>query len=493
MTFGGRDWLVPIYKDKSQQKVFLKSTQCGLSEYAVVSSFAKMMAGRSVLYILPTLEMRNKFVPNRFDRRVDESEYYKSGNAGTDNRGLKFFWKGSINFVGSNVLGSFREYPADDIYYDELDLCDMKNITYAQDRLSATAELGIVASQTKLSNPTVPKYGIDLAYEESDKKEWHIKCPSCNSWQPLSWFDNFIDQQTALPFTPDKTGSPVVVCRSCRKEINRTGPGEWVAEHPGRDISGYHISKLFTKQATEAELFAAFLKGKQNATDMQRFYNSDLGLPFTGSGEKLDLDVFSSCTIPGYQLPFTSENCVAGIDVGGVLHIRISNLSNGKRRMVYVGTVPNFDELSNILKRYKVRLYVIDARPEYHKVFEFIQKNPGGWACDFHPDASISDIKVDKAARTIKVNRTRAFDENVAAYINRQVELPENWRTLDRGDWLSQMMAPVRRLDEDRKPPAFIWDEGGQPDHYCLADIYEHQAAKLCGFGGQSYRVEWVG
>jgi len=54
------------------------------------------------------------------------------------------------------------------------------------------------------------------------------------------------------------------------------------------------------------------------------------------------------------------------------------------------------------------------------------------------------------------------------------------------------MMAPVRKLDLDRKPPAYVWDESGQADHHRLADDYCHVAAKLCGFGARPAEVRWI-
>lgn len=494
MSFVGRPWLVDIYKDRNPNKVIMKSVQCGISEYAVVHIMGQLMKGKSILYILPTLEARNDFVDNRINRLVEAVPLYRAGSFGTDNKGLKFYWNGVIKFVGSNVRMGFREFPAQVIIYDELDICDQDIIKFAKDRLAASGELGFVPAQLQISNPTVPKYGIDLAYEESDKKWWYIKCAHDNKRQSLNWFDNVVDPDTRHPFLMSESmaGEPEMVCRSCHKPIDRLGSGEWVAEHPSSSNSGYQISKLFTRQATMGELLANYEKGKVDNIEMQRVYNSDWGLPYSGGEAELTLEVFSACAKAGYQLPLKAENSVAGIDVGGILHIRVDALIEGRRQMVYCGTVPTFEDIPLLLKRFGVRVYVIDARPEMHKVAEFIAANRGGWACDFHPDTSIQDMKIDRKALLIKVNRTRAIDEATQAYFERQIILPENWRTLDRGDWLKQMMASVRIIDMKRKPPAFVWDEKGQPDHHRLADCYCHQAAKLAGFGRRSMEVQWI-
>lgn len=496
MTFAGNEWLIPIYKDKTPNQVYIKSVQCGITELLIIRLLQRCYEGRSALYILPSLEFRNKFVTNRIDRMVERVPFYRAGMKGSDNTGLKSFWKGVANFAGSNVIGAFREFPAQDLFIDEFDLCDFRNLVYAYDRLASAVQMGFTPTTTTVSNPTVTQFGIDKAYADSDKKAWHIKCSSCGTWQSLDWFANVVDQNGTPAFSPflvdGQSGSIRAVCRSCHKPIDRLASGEWVAEHPGHPTSGYHISKLFTRQTTLDAMYALFLKGQVNETEKQHFINSELGLAYSGGGESLSLEVFQKCAIAGYQLPLTGENCVAGVDVGGMIHIRIDSLLNGRRRMVFAGAVPNFEDLAIILNRYNVRLYVIDARPETHKAMEFVSKRRGGYRCDFNTESSVAPMKIDRDGRLIKIGRTISFDEATEAYLMGMIELPENWRSLDNGNFVLQMMAPVRILDTDRKPPAFIWDERGQPDHHRLADNYCHIAARLRGFGSGSFKVQWI-
>lgn len=486
-------WVYDLYVDKSSNIVVMKSVQCGVTEYLTVYTFDACRRGLSVLYTLPGDGECAAFVQDRIIPLLQDIPSYTRALGHTDNVRMKKLWKGTTKFVGSNVRKNFTGYTAQVYIVDELDECDQTNIVFGQDRLSdAEHRTGMPPVIIKVGNPTIPAFGISEAYEHSDKKEWNIKCGHCNQWQPLDWFANVVDKSGSPLSVHKQTGKPIMVCRSCHQSINPYSEGKWIAEHPGVEISGYHISKLFTRQTTLDSLYESYLKGKVNETENQRFYNSDLGIPYTGSGDGLSLEVFQKCVLPQYTLPFTAEECIAGIDVGKVLHVRIDILTEGRRRMVYAGTIPNFDELAIVLHRYNVRLYVMDARPETHKCTEFINQNRGGFLCDFHPDASIIDLKIDNKTRMIKVGRTRSLDEATEAYLRNQIELPENWRSLDQGNWVAQMMAPVRKLDTKRQPPAFIWDEAGQPDHHRLADNYCHIAAKMCGFGIGRREMLWA-
>lgn len=500
MSFEGRNYLMPIYKDKAIDIVIKKSVQCGISEFEIISTLQNLRQGRSTLYILPTLEVRNDFVNNRVDRQIEQVPYYRAGSKGTDNTGLKHFWNGTVKFVGSNVPMAFREFPATDIKIDELDQCNMENLAYAKDRVAAAKSLGFEPTQHRVSNPTVAGYGIDDAYNLSDKKQWQIKCPHCNTWQSLDWFVNVVTQiddnkyeslAESVGRTPDTEDFPVL-CRACKKSMDRLASGQWVAENPGIGVSGYHISKLFTNQTTIRQLLIDFQKSLTNATLKQQFWNSELGLAYTGEGDKLSYSDFKKCELPGYKMPMRGEGCIGGVDIGAQLHVRIDSLVNGKRRMVHASAIPNWDELDLILKRYNCRCVVIDYAPEVHMAREFALKHAGILLCQYNQNERSGGQKIDRTTRVISCNRTETMDESTSAYLNGQIELPCDWQSLDGGEWVRQMTAPTRILDIKRKPPAYIWDEAGQPDHHRHADNYCHMAAKLMGFQNAPRRVIWI-
>jgi len=493
----GRRWAIPLYKDKAHTIIVMKSVQCGVTEWLIVKMAASVWQGKSILYALPTQDIRNDFVNNRIDPLFSDVEFYARMSTRTDNTGLKKFKTGGgVKFVGSQTRTVFREYPAQIFIADEYDICDMSNINYGMDRLAAAKALtGVEPYVYFVSNPSVAGFGIAEKFDQSDKKYWHVKCPHCNEWQTIDWFKNIVRQTDDNTFSlRDLThnpsngsgGEPCAFCRFCNKQIDRLSRGEWVAEYPDRDVSGYQISSLFTDQLTITWLWDYFTQGLRNATVMQQFWNSYLGLPYSGEGDKITYDVLAACS-GNYKMPATAKATVAGIDVGKVFHLVVSSLQSGKIRDEYIGTCPDVPDLLKKLKQYGVNRYIIDAGPELHTAKAIIKKHPGGFLCRYNTSESPKGQKIDLKERVITPNRTESIDKMVAAYMDKLIMIPASWHTISNGDYASQMMAPTRILDDKRRPPVFVWDEGSQADHFFHASNYRYMAAEMMGFSSRPF------
>jgi hypothetical protein len=220
---------------------------------------------------------------------------------------------------------------------------------------------------------------------------------------------------------------------------------------------------------------------------MQLFFNSRLGLPYEGIGEKLTPALLESKCMDDYLMPSKAEDCTAGIDVGKLLNVRISEYVDGKRRAVFIGTVRDFDRLEHLLKRYGVIFAVIDILPETRKVEELQIANDCVWACGYtsvaNPDnIETSLVKAEKQARDrdikkVIIDRTMIIDGMVADILNGNNRLPKNFRSIR--DYIDQMEAPTRIDVETNKRKYYAWDEAGKPDHYFHAETYDYLASLI--------------
>jgi len=493
---------VPLYRDNSDKIVVQKSYQIGLTDWALCELFAQASAGRSVLYVLPTDVIVYEFSPRRIDKLIDYSAYlranYLVGRKDSDSKKQKTLFGTDCHVVGSNNSKNFFEKPCDVLIIDEMDLCVQSNLTFAYDRLGASTDTSGAAREIwrKIGNPSTPGFGINDEYMNSDKKEWLLKCPHCNEWQPLDWFANVIIDEGAGKSTlkdPAFAGFHTVatgggrdacpVCRRCNKTLNRLATGEWVAEHPDRDVSGYHASKLFGDPRSGRvilDLFLKYLKAQYDPSDLQHFYNQILGVPFTAAGTQFTLDILGACA-GDYLMPVSAENTVGGCDVGGVLHLHTSTLTNGIRTKQFVGTCTDWDDLHVKCAQYGIKRGVIDALPEKHAAEEFCRTHRGWYRCFYDLGKNSPDkIRVDHTSRVIHAQRTASLDESFAHWGMGAVVVPKNWRGLDDGDFVKQMCAATRTLVE--KPNGdkeYVWDEGNKPDHHQHADNYERLAAMI--------------
>lgn len=470
-----------IYNDKSKYIVIIKSTQNGISEYALVRALSNAIKGLRVFFVFPTFDVAKRFVDERYTKTTQNTPYYRMlvrlvkedlEIKQTESVKSKDIGEGNIAFVNSGSEVNFTEYPADDVIIDELDMCDQKNIEMAWERLSASKH----RLQLKISNPTFKNIGIDLEYSNTDRLEWFVKCPSGHSVS-IDWFDHFVrkvDDGKYIIRDPDyKWGSPKdirPICQKCNKPINRKADGFWGSDYKS-DKRGYRLTKLFTGTVTMVELLERFNKGLVNDEVLQRFYNADLGQAYTAKGSKIDREMIEGC-IQDYDFGREDGLIIAGIDVGKVYNFVIKKIcSDGKLKTLLVDQVHNTDELIRVLKEFNVKVGVIDAMPETRESRKIASHFKMMFLCYY--GSSKSD-KIDLKSKIITVQRTLAIDAVKEAVLTNTILYP--YTILKDKDFLEQMTSSTRVYNADKRASgqvgAYEWVEGNKPDHYLHATAY---------------------
>jgi len=489
MCFDGRPYLLDIYRDRSQCRVFKKAVQCGISECLIIDAFEAASRGLACLYVMPTQEKRDKFVANRVTRAIRASRSYgrlvKAGTGKANSAGLKHFGPGVISFVGSNAENEFIEFPADLVIVDEYDRCCQDNMPLVRDRLAASPhKLAAYAS-----TPTFPAFGVAGLFDASDAKEWFVRCDACNHAQPLDFFTNVVrrdgDDYVLLDREWARAAGALgrdihTVCARCGRPIDRLGHGEWVGRHRGRDVAGYHISQLFVPTCEIRGLWLDWQKALANDWERQRFHNSMLGEPYRAEGSGLALaDLAASCR--DYELPRTAAGCTMGVDVGQWMHVRISDHPEpGMRRAVFIGKVRTTDDLDRLLERYDVRCCVIDAQPEALLVRKWQQSHRRGriWRC-VYSENDLRELRKDHGDGVIHAARTPCLDDATEDILMGRNWLPRNAETLDGGEFAAQMLAPTRQLvSGPHGSKRYVW-AGPPADHHRHADNYDKIASQL--------------
>jgi hypothetical protein len=536
--FADKPYLIELYSDvtKMENWVIRKCVQTGFSEWAIQFSLMRSgWNGRIVSYVLPTYTARDGFVQKRMNPILQEVPAYRErvggsiadgnsiangsgsstpGKKGIDNLRLKRFGRGSMLFLGSNTATDFLEFSADVLIIDEYDHCDMANIAKARDRIRASP----YAQMLRIGNPTLPRVGISRLYDESDGRRWFQQCANCKTRQPLDWFLNVIerdDDGTWVPrdrkrwlmhkgsvdkITPDNDIRPV--CVKCKTPWERRVDGAlWVAERPqNRHMRGYTCSRMDVMSEPMMGLFREWVSVQGNPTMLGTFYTSALGIPFEFEGAKLSsADLEAVCTGDAMDYAggesYDKMTVVAGVDVGSVLHVTVDIITGYTeagdpiREARMICTTRTFEEVADILQRYRVTVCVIDSQPEMHKAQElrdwFLENgNCAVWLARFvsQPKAGAQryGLKLDYASQVANVDRTALMDiayEDIRT--GRRAFPMDSWSVLG---WSEQMRAPVRVLDEEKQ--RVTWVEGNAADHYRLSDTYARLACDLLQGGG---------
>ncbi len=493
LDFVSRPWARALYLDKSKEIVVQKSSQCGISEWLIVFAIARAYQGFTSLYIGPTDQWCRDHVKERVNPTIDNTKFYQNIQGDTDNILFKVFNNRVVKFVGAKERRKLFSFVGDTFLVDEYDFCDEDNLKYAPDRLLASLD----PRKVIVGNPTFEDRGIADAFSQSDQKEWHVRCANCESYQTMDFFGHVINIEGENMYSlidkewSEDCGRDIhVFCTDCGQPMNRLGPGKWIAKHPERTISGYHINRLFADfrpdQHVIADLWRQLREGISNPEILQNLYNSQLGLPYSAGDIRLDESVLASCKDESLHLVSSfdlnskgaTDGVVAGIDVGSVLNVKISYLHGDVRHALHIG-ITDFQSLPALLKDYNVDCAVIDLKPEMHKVEELMAQIPELYACDFQSGERFTEFDPDHAQQLVQIDRTKYMDRAFSCYKQKLIALPAEYAHIESGDFVKQMRSSVRKRVITKSGVRYIWDEGSKADHFRLTDLYEMVAQMI--------------
>ena len=423
-----------------------KASQLGASEYAVSYALhAADQRGATVLYVFPTDTHVSDFSSARIGPAIEASPYLASivvdasgadGKRGADRVTLKrvrnrFLYLRGAKVTTAGMAPQLKSIDADVLILDEVDEMDDRAPSIAVKRLGHSR----LAEERYISTPTFPGMGIHARWLESDQRLWHVRCEHCGERQPLtigSVVEAWDQLGRPLAWHGQAEGTAWPACSKCGKALDRLGPGEWVATHPGRDLAGFHLTKLFSPTASLLGLVRAF--DTTDDTKRREAWNQDLGEPYTPRGGQLTDETLDGLRGEYAHGPVPQVRPVAGIDVGKVLHVVIRaplGLGSKASRQLWAGET-TWDELPGLLRTYRVRLTVMDALPETTKARELQAGLPGGalWLAYYsaqgtkRQEAAVWDAKEG----VVHLDRTRTLDEMYARFYDGTATLPGHAR-----------------------------------------------------------------
>jgi phage terminase large subunit GpA-like protein len=307
-----------------QRIVFMKSSQVGATEILLnVIGYYIDQDPAPMLIMQPTLQMAQAFSKDRLAMMIRDSEKIRdcvkdprsrdSGNTVLS----KKFAGGNLNIVGSNSASGLASRPIRIVLADECDRYEA----------SAGAEGDPISLATKrtttfwnkkiylCSTPTIKGLSrIETAFEESDKRYYHVPCPECNEKQVLKWKN--------VVWEENQPETASYACEHCGSVIDEAKKqwmlkhGEWIASETKSDTAGFHISELYSVWSTWSDMAKSFLEAKKNPEMLKTWINTALGESWEEQGEAVEYETllerrlnYDYTTIPEDVLVLT-----AGVD-----------------------------------------------------------------------------------------------------------------------------------------------------------------------------------
>lgn len=486
----GHEYLREIYLDTHPYIVIEKAAQTGGSSFGIIDLLWGLNTGqfRKSIYFFPTATDVRTFSADRIKPMILDSPLLSSRILKVDNVEHKQFVDpetkkliGSALFRGMKSRVATSNVDADHLVIDERDKVNVKDYELAMKRISHSKQ-GLIR---EACTPTVPDYGIDATFLQSDQRYWHMECPACGT-----------DNQPETTFREDKGPGRVLYenddtaylgCKECTAPLD-TQVGRWIAHAPQNTrIRGYHLSQLYSSIVSQrGSAQDIILTDWNNARYIEDFWNSRIGFPYEDATTALTREMLNVCD-GDYDSPPYAVGCTMGVDQGKKLHVVVSDHSKPPlRKVVFVGVLDGggqFSELDALMKRYDIRTCVIDALPNQHDAKAFAARYPGRVYRCFYQGMKGKQVWNDDEYQ-VNVDRTLELDASVLSYARQMVRIPRMPITQDEGQdgFKSQMcnMARTPEKDENGDITGYKWVKRGA-DHFRHADNYDQIAASRRG------------
>ena len=470
-TFERHEYLREPYADGHPHQVHLKAAQMGLTSLAMLRVIYSMryrdFAG--VLYLFPSRADVTDFSKGRIDPLIlGNPDTIDKWIRDTDAANIKKIWNAFLYLRGMRSRTGLKSVPADFVIFDELDEAPQNAVDMAMERLSHSEYKEIL----KLSNPTLPDYGIDKAFQETDQRYWLLKCEKCGEYTCLE--DSFPD---CLRTVGDKV---IRACHKCEAELNPS-IGEWVPKKPGvEDKRGYHFSQLFSHYVSPGDILHQF----RTTSNMTDFYNLKIGIAHVEAENRLTVqEVLSLCGDQG----MASEDegpCSMGVDQGKDLHVVIGKKHHEKAgKLVHIGIYKDWEELDRLMKNFNINSCVVDALPETRNARAFAERHKDKVYLNYYNEHQKGSYAWNEKELIVQCNRSESLDASHRDIMNRQITLPKECGVIR--EFAKHLHNVAKKLEENEETGSkrYIYVKLG-PDHFRHAYNYECMArGRVAGWG----------
>jgi hypothetical protein len=462
-TYERHEYLVKPYQDNHPHQVEQKAAQMGLTSKAMfrVAYGARYGGYRGILYLFPSKSDVTDFSKGRIDPLIDENpDTIGKWLKDTDSANIKRIWNAFLYLRGMKSRVGLKSIPVDFVVFDELDEAPQNAIDMAVERMAHSEFKEVL----KLSNPTLPDYGIDKAFQETDQRYWLLRCDKCNEYNCME--DLFPDNLIEI------NGNVIRACQKCQSELNPS-MGQWVAKKPSiTDKRGYHYSQLFSHFVEPGDILHQF-RTTNNLTD---FYNLKIGVAYVEAENRLSVqEVLALCGNEG----IVSEDpgpCFMGVDQGKNLHVVIGKKHPQKAgKIVHICIYRDWEELDRLIRNFNVSRCVVDALPEIRNARAFAERHKGKVYLNYYNEHQKGSYKWNEQELIVQCNRTESLDASHREIMDQSIILPKECEIV--GEFAQHLHNVAKKLEEDEESGSkrYIYVKLGE-DHFRHSYNYEAMA-----------------
>lgn len=390
IEFDTHRYLIPIYMDNSPHIVWQKAAQLGATVYMLLRTlwWLEKHQGRKAGLYFPTNDGVQNLSKDRLVPLIDSCPSIKAISPDSGKLNLRHVGTSSFYLYHLGGVASKDSVPLDFLCFDEVRLCDAKDIDQALHRVSHSP----YKFKTFMSTAGLPDNDINRRYQLGNQAVWHSFCGCPDGCDLARSFPACI-----ITDDPKRPGQIYLRCPKCRWEIKDPQNGRYIRQNPSSDIPSYHVSQLVSKYRTPKEIWFEFT----NTTNIEEFYNATLGVPYIDSANRgVTPTQLESCINP--ELSWMKDERIRdqevktamGVDQGGAYNMVVIadvDPDGNKKRVRHVeiieqlnpeyyedgNPVSPFNRLYKLMNDFNVGLCVIDMMPNYNEALKFAQAFPG--------------------------------------------------------------------------------------------------------------------
>lgn len=398
LDFNNHRYLIPIYMDDSKHIVWQKAAQLGATVYMLLRAlwWLEKNQGRKAGLYFPTQEGVQNLSKDRLGPMIDSCPSIKNITLedSKDKLGLRKIGKSSFYLYHLGGVASKDSVPLDFVSFDEVRLCNPRDIDQALHRLSSAALRG-TGYRTFMSTCGAPNNDINLRFIGGTQHIWMSACGCPNGCDLARTFP-------ACVVTDDskRPGEVYLRCPKCRWEIKDPQNGRYVPMNESADYHSYHVSQLVSKGRELKDIWREYL----TTTNKEEFYNAALGIPFIdGANRGVTPAQLEDCINPELRW-MRDENknrrrserpsqTAMGVDQGAgycMVVIADINADGTKKRIRHVEIIEQYNpeykrggeevtpfaRLYELMEEFNVGICVCDGAPNYNDSIKFAQSFP---------------------------------------------------------------------------------------------------------------------
>ncbi|MDR3421967.1 MAG: phage terminase large subunit family protein [Xanthobacteraceae bacterium] len=324
LTVPQRGMVDAVAESDAKVIVFMTAAQIGKST-AIDCILANSIVNDPgpTLYVAPDESAAHSYVRDRFDKLIAATPALRAvvgvGAKGVDSKDAKSFPGGELHTASSFKANDLAARSIRLICQDEIDRFartvpggEGDPVALAIKRTTAWRNAVTVLSSTPTFKATSR---IAAWYERSDKRLFHVACPSCGVIAPLA--------KERIVFEAGKPEAARLYCLDCGEATDEAGrlnmirAGSWIATAAGeKGVIGFHANSLISEMESLTSI-AQNIDSAKTPDQRRVLTNTTFGEPFESLSElELVPSELQALAIPiAAPYPKAIDFVVAGCDV----------------------------------------------------------------------------------------------------------------------------------------------------------------------------------